>query len=201
MKKLAIFGCGGLGRELAQWISECGQNEVVFVVDEEFIDQRHVDGIPVTTLSEFSGDGYEWFVAVGEPGFRKTFVEKTQGNLQFATFIHPTARVGRTSYVEAGAIIGPGVGISVNVHIGSHTIVNAKSTIGHDSRIGNFVTIAPHVAIMGNCTVGTESFIGTSSSLKEGITIAKESIIGMGSVVISNLDTGVYVGNPARQIR
>jgi acetyltransferase-like isoleucine patch superfamily enzyme len=54
---------------------------------------------------------------------------------------------------------------------------------------------------MGNCKVGEESFLGTSSCFKEGTTIEKKSVIGMGSVVISNLETGVYVGNPARQIK
>ena len=201
MRKLAIFGCGGMGRELAYWASESAQNEIVFVVDDGNTNELQIDGIPVFALSEFSRDGYEWLVAVGEPSSRKKLVEKVRSKVQFATFIHPTARVARTSTLGVGAIIGPGVGISVNVCIGSHTIINARSTIGHDSRIGDFVTISPHVAIMGNCKVGKESFLGTNSCFKEGTTIAEESVIGMGSVVISNLDSGVYVGNPARQIK
>jgi len=201
MRKIAIFGCGGMGRELAQWASDSAQNEIVFVVHDGYFNEHQVDGIPVFALSEFSRDDYEWLVAVGKPDLRKRIVEKIRDKVQFATFIHPTARVGRTSTIEAGVIIGPGVGISVNVHVGSHTIISAKSTIGHDTQIGDFVTISPHVAIMGNCKVGKESFLGTSSCFKEGTTIAKESVIGMGSVVISNLDTGVYVGNPARQIK
>jgi len=201
MRKIAIFGCGGMGRELSQWASESEQHEIVFVVHDRFMNECQVDGIPVFGLSGFSRDDYEWLVAVGEPDLRKKFVEEVRDKVQFATFIHPLARVGRTSTIGPGAIIGPGVGISVNVHVGSHTIINAKSTIGHDTQIGDFVTISPHVAIMGNCKVGNDSFLGTSSCFKEGTKIANESIIGMGSVVISNLDKGVYVGNPARRIK
>lgn len=136
-------------RKFLQWTSKSGQNEIVFVVHDGFINELQVDGIPVFELSEFSRDDYEWLVAVGEPGLRRKIVEKVQGKVQFATFIHPTARVGRTSTIGTGAIIGPGVGVSVNVHIASHTVINAKSTTGQDSRIGGFATIAPHVAIIG----------------------------------------------------
>ena len=42
-------------------------------------------------------------------------------------------------------------------------------------------------------------FIGTGSLIRDGITIADDVIIGMGSVVTKDLTkSGIYFGNPAK---
>jgi maltose O-acetyltransferase len=45
-------------------------------------------------------------------------------------------------------------------------------------------------------------YIGSGATLKEGISVGDDSIIGMGAVVIRDIPAGcVAVGNPARIIR
>jgi UDP-3-O-[3-hydroxymyristoyl] glucosamine N-acyltransferase len=74
--------------------------------------------------------------------------------------------------------------------------------VGHDCVIGDFFTASPGVNISGNCTIGNQVYIGTNASLKQGITICDDVIIGMGSVVVKDIiEPGVYIGNPISKLR
>jgi len=43
--------------------------------------------------------------------------------------------------------------------------------------------------------------IGAGATILAGVTIGKESVVGMGSVVLSNIPDGeTWVGNPAKKI-
>lgn len=201
MKKLAIFGTGGMGRETAQWARECGYEEIIFAVDDNYLVNPKVDELQVIPFSKIRIEEFVWLVGIANSVLRETTIRKIQETAKFATLIHPTARVQRSSTIGEGAIVGPGSGISVNTKIGRHVIVNAQSIVGHDSIVGDFATISPCVAVLGNCKIGSHVFIGANSSIKEGVTISNETVVGMGTVVITNLSAGVYVGNPARKIQ
>ena len=201
MKKLVIFGTGGMGREAAQWARDCGYEEINFTVDDNYFISSTVDDFPVIPFSTIKIEDFLWLVAIGNSLNREATVKKIKGRAKFATLIHPAARVQRSSTIGEGVIIAPTVGISVNTKIGCHAIVNSQSIIGHDSNVGDFATISPGVAILGNCEIGSHAFIGANSSVKEGLAIANGTVVGMGTVVITNLSAGVYVGNPARKIK
>lgn len=82
--------------------------------------------------------------------------------------------------------------------------------------IGNSVTIAPQVYILahdastfklfgytkiGKVIIEDNVFIGARSIIMPGVRIGKNSIIGAGSVVVSEVPANfVYAGNPARAI-
>lgn len=51
-------------------------------------------------------------------------------------------------------------------------------------------------------TIGDHVWIGKKCSILKGVNVGNNSVIGMSSVVTSNVDSGsIYVGNPARKIK
>jgi sugar O-acyltransferase (sialic acid O-acetyltransferase NeuD family) len=201
MKKLAIFGAGGAGREVAEWARDCGYKEITLAVDDDFFVESKVNGYRVIPFSKIETGEYTWLVAVGDPLVREVIVKKLENLVKFTTLIHPAARVQSRSLVGEGVLVGPGVVVSSDVTIGRHVFINSMSYIGHNGVINDFVTISPCAAILGNCKIESHVFLGANSSIKEGTTISSGAVIGMGTVVINNLSNGVYVGNPARKIR
>ena len=58
------------------------------------------------------------------------------------------------------------------------------------------------VNIGGKCRIGKRSYIGMGTLIKEGVTIGDDVIVGMGSVVYSDIpDNMIALGNPARPMR
>jgi len=198
--KLAIFGAGGQGSETAEFAFANSINDITFVVDDEFVADSKQDGFPIIPFSEVDIEKYSWIIAVGDPLLREKTADKLGPNARFATLIHPTSVIIRSAIIEEGSIIGQFVSISTNAKIGRHTIVSPFSVVGHDSEIGNFVTLSPGVGVMGNCKVGDRVFMGASSCLRDGKVIADDVYVGMGSIVVKDLSTGTYLGNPARKI-
>ena len=70
--------------------------------------------------------------------------------------------------------------------IGADTILWSGNHIGHHSKIGNHCFISSHVVISGSCTIGNNVFIGVNSTLRDGIHIADESLIGAGSIIMKD---------------
>jgi len=109
--------------------------------------------------------------------------------------------------------------------IHSHVSIHDDVSIGNNCKIEAYVFIPNGVTIQDNCFIGPhvcftndrslkEPFeisrtlvkqgakIGANSSILAGVTIGKNSIVGMGSVVLKDIpDSELWVGNPASFIR
>lgn len=81
--------------------------------------------------------------------------------------------------------------------------------------IGDDVTLAPRVHILahdastkmflgytkiGKVTIGNHVFVGAGTIILPNTRIADNTIIGAGSVVTKDCESGVYAGNPARYL-
>lgn len=120
---------------------------------------------------------------------------------KFATLKHPTAVVSRNVRLGYGVVLMPGVIISPDVTIGNHTQLYANSFVGHDTRVGDFCFIANNASVGGAITVEEGVHIGSNCSIRERITLGKWSIVGLGSVVLKDVEPFTTVaGNPARVI-
>ena len=68
--------------------------------------------------------------------------------------------------------------------------------------IGDFFTTAPDAKIMGNNTIGNRVYFGTNASSKQKIRVVDDVIVGLNAGVVTNLlESGTYVGTPARRMR
>lgn len=55
--------------------------------------------------------------------------------------------------------------------------------------------------VWGAVTISENAYIGASSVIRYGVTVGKNSTVGMGSVVVKSLpDEGIFGGNPAKQL-
>jgi UDP-3-O-[3-hydroxymyristoyl] glucosamine N-acyltransferase len=109
------------------------------------------------------------------------------------------------------------VEIKDNVDIGNNTCIDravmGSTIIENNVKVDNLVHIAHGVRVNensvvianamigGSSTIGKNCWIAPSSSIINKITIGDESIIGLGAVVIKNIEeNAVAVGNPAKNI-
>lgn len=200
--RLAIFGCGGMGRELAD-IASRNRGGVVFVVDdpqEEFVQDIFVIG------PDRLGASDELSLALGSSSTRRTLADRFVGR-RFATIIAETARVSATAVLGEGAQICDYAAVNNNAVIGRHFQCNTYAQVSHDCIIGDFVTFSPRVSCNGWVEIGDDVFVGAGAVIRNGspdrrLHIGKGATIGMGAVVVCDVPAGeTWVGNPARKIR
>ena len=108
--------------------------------------------------------------------------------------------------------------IEEDVEIGSSTCIDRGSigntVIGRGAKIDNLVHIAHNVVVGPNSLVIANSMIGGSATIEENvwvapsvsvmnqISIGKSAILGMGAVVLKDVEeSAVMVGNPAKVLR
>ena len=207
-KKICVVGTGGFGRETMCCLidSLASQNikatdVACFMVADKDFDEKIVMGFPVIPQSQFKPDEYEVLVGIGDSKTRKKVVESLPKETKFTTVIHPNVVISDWVEIGEGGIITAGTIITCNIKIGKHAQLNLHSTIGHDCVIGDFFTSGPGTNISGICTFGNNVYFGTNASVKQGVTICDDVVIGMGSVVTKNItEPGIYVGSPAKKL-
>lgn len=205
-KTLCIVGAGGFGREVyAAFKDVLPENEsghrAVFFDEKPELQGKTLMGIPVISGKDFDPARYEVVIAVGEPGTRKKIAESLPKETRYATLIHPSAIVMDDVEIGEGSIVTAGCILTCNIRMGKHAHLNLHTTVGHDCSIGDYFTTAPGVHISGECILGHCVYFGTNASVRQGIRIADETTIGMGGVVVKNIDDrGVYIGNPLKKL-
>lgn len=199
MRKKAIIGAGGMGRELlVQMLDNNSREEIIFFVSDEY---PH-DSIKIFPLSFFDSSAYEVIVAVGDSYDRETIVNSLPIGTKFFTFIHKSVQIFDGVEIGEGSIICAGSILTTNIKIGKHAQLNRATNISHDAIIGDYFTTAPSVHISGNNKIGNRVYIGCQSCTREKISICDDVIIGLNSGVIKNInESGVYVGTPTIKIK
>lgn len=111
-----------------------------------------------------------------------------------------------------------GVLIEDDVEIGSNTCID-RGTLGdtiihknvkidnlchiaHNVEIGENTTVIALAMIGGSTKIGKNCWVAPSSALREGLIIGSNALIGLGAVVVKNVDAGdIVAGVPAKSIR
>lgn len=206
MRILCVYGCGGMGREIADLAHQIKQWTKIIFVDDNMKD-KVIDNVSVYTFEEvlqnFDPLNLEFIVAAGEPALRKFLYERLEkNNLQLINVMYQNFNLSRFSSIQKGTIIHTGATVTVNVHIGKGCLINKHSVIGHDVTIGDYSVISPNVSIGGDVNIGSNCFLGSGAVIRNGLNIGENSIIGMGSVVLKDVEpNSVVAGNPAKVLR
>jgi sugar O-acyltransferase (sialic acid O-acetyltransferase NeuD family) len=161
--RIAIFGCGGFGREvlrLAQELDERFDAEPVFVADQP---RSPVLDRPVITPDQLE-PGDELVIAVGSPGDRRAIAERL--NRPCRSLIARSSIVGPDVTIGEGAILCDYTIITASAQIGRQFQCNIYSYVAHDCVIGDFVTFAPRVCCNGNVHVEDGAYVGTGAVIK-----------------------------------
>lgn len=204
---LYIYGYGGFAREVKAFLPH---NEAcTFLLDESYFDKTtFYEGDSVIAPTSFQATPTDVFtIGIGDPLGREKLANtlRNQSNiseLQFTNLHLQGSYIGHNNKLGVGNIFCPGNIITTNVTVGNFCHFNLHSTIGHDCVIGDYTTVSPGVNVSGNCKIGKRVYLGTNCALREGVSICDDVVIGMGSVVVSNItEPGVYVGIPCKKIK
>lgn len=210
MKKLIIYGAGGLGREVKSMLSACTEDyQLIGFLDDGLPAGTHVQGVAIlggiSQLVNFPTDAY-LVVAIGNPKVKRSILSqiKPEWNIRFATLQHKRSCLQDSAliHVGEGSIVCAGAVLTTGIAVGSHVLINLNATIGHDSAIGSCSSIMPNVSIAGEVTVGEAVMIGSGANVINRIVIGDGAVIGAGSVVNHNIpQESTAAGVPARVIK
>lgn len=210
MKKIAIFGAGGFGREVKWLIDEINLVkptwEFIGFFDDDFshalyLKEEHRLGNS-EDLANWNEDLSIVF-AIGNPVVKKEISQKIKNPfLQYPVLIHPNVRIGNDVKIGDGVIICAGCILTVNIKIGQHVILNLGCTVGHDTVIGDFCSFMPSVNISGEVNIGEAVYTGTGAKIINQLSIGDETIVGAGAVVSKTLPPKcTAVGVPAKPVK
>lgn len=212
MKRFAIFGASGFGREVLpvmrqQLLQAEGQPwDLVFVDDNP--PAPELNGQRVLTYAQWLAEpaaSRHISLAIANSAVREKLVARcVADNVKFFDVCASNVIVMDDVQIAPGAVLCPFVTLTSNIRIGQHFHANLYSYIAHDCVIGDFVTFAPGVHCNGNVIVEDHAYIGTGAVLRQGkpgepLEIGRGAVVGMGAVVTKNVAPGTtVVGNPAR---
>lgn len=103
--------------------------------------------------------------------------------------------------VEIGANCQIARGALSNTVIGNGVKINGLTFIAHNCILGKNVLMTGHSMLAGSVKVEENATLYSHSIVRQQKTIGKGAVIGMGSVVISDVPAGeTWVGNPAKKL-
>jgi len=202
--RLAIFGCGGMGRELAD-IARAGQGREPGWSGIVFVDDRPsppIQGIEVLAPDALRPDDRLCF-AIGNSDLRRRLAERFASQ-PLASLHAATALVSPHAEIGDGSILCDYVLVNNGARIGRHFLANCFVQISHDCVIGDYVTVSPRVSCNGNVHIADGVFIGAGAVIRNGtperpLRIGAGAVVAMGAVVVGDVPAGATVmGVPAR---
>lgn len=212
LKKIAVFGAGGFGREVKMLIEQINATTPTYVF-AGFFDDGMTPGVEVNggaiiggiaAINAFSEE-LGIVLAIGSPEAKKKILASIHNPLvSYPKLIHPNVLIGDNcgNVIGEGTVITAGNIITVNTVIGSHVILNLACTVGHDTRISDFSSFMPGVNISGEVEIGEGVYVGTGAKIINQVTIGEYATIGAGAVVAKSIPGNcVAVGVPARPIK
>lgn len=212
VEKIAIYGAGGLGREVACLIDDINRSNPLYEFIGYFDDGKSkgeiINSFPVLggihELNNYNS-AIAVVIAVGHPQTRRKIVASiVNKNITFPTVIHPSVLRGPSEFttIGEGCIICAGVMITVNIDIRDFVMLNLSCTVGHDTLIESYCSVMPTVNISGGVKVRSEVYLGTGAKITNQLDIGKGTIVGAGAVVTHSLpENCTAVGVPAKPIK
>lgn len=212
MERIAIFGAGGLGREILMLIKHINlrnpQFEFIGFFDDKYPNLKEDNDLPIIgnmqTLNDFH-ESLNLVVAIGHPAIKRMLIEKiTNTHIKFPILIHPDVQIEHYQNIRLseGCIITAGNILTVDITIGRHVLLNLNCTIGHDAVIGDYSALMPGVQVSGNIKIEEAVFVGTGAMLIRQSVLGQNAIIGAGAVVREDVPANLtVVGVPAVPIK
>ena len=208
MSRLVIFGAGDIARLAHHYFTHDSPHEVAgFVVDRAFRQSDEFLGLSLTDAEDavrrFPPGEYGMFVAMSYAKMNAVRAEKYAA-MKAAGYRLVSYVSSRCSYLSAtppgdNCFILEDNTIQPFVTIGNNVTLWSGNHVGHDATIEDHCFITSHVVISGHVKVGTRSFIGVNATLRNSITIAPETLIGAGSIIMKDTKSkGVYMPERAK---
>ncbi len=207
MARIAIYGAGGLGRDLiGPILRKLDPFEALIIVDQQKAGSE-ICGFPVHSLDALR-EGDSFVIAAGSGQDRQVMEQHCleRGAIPHS-FFAPISCVGVGNEIGPGALFCDYSLIGAAARIGRQFQCNVYSYVSHDCVIGDYVTFAPKVSCNGHVHIEDYAYIGTGAVLRQGspdkpLVIGRGATVGMGAVVTKDVAAGITViGAPARPMQ
>jgi UDP-3-O-[3-hydroxymyristoyl] glucosamine N-acyltransferase len=137
------------------------------------------------------------YVSIGEPGFG---IAKDESANNFR--IPHLGGVIIGDHVELGSFTTVASGTLVPTVIENYVKLDDQVYVAHNVHIGSNTIVVAGTTICGSVTIGKDVWVGPNSSVKDGLAVGDRAFIGMGTVVIKDVEPDTVVaGVPARTLR
>ena len=211
-KNIAIYGAGGLGKEVAAGICRINNAGGARWNIVGFFDDNKPVGSKVSHYGEVLGGMIDLnaytgplalAIAVGDPMARKQIRGNiTNPNITFPNLIAPSFRIldPATFKIGEGNIIQDNCSVTCDVEIGNYNVLNGSNAMGHDVHVGDFNVMMPGVRLSGEVTIGDCNMFGVDSVVLQRIRMGNNITLGAGSVLMTKPKDGMtYIGVPAKK--
>ena len=210
MANVVIFGTGQCAEVAHMYLTHDSPHVIVaFTLDPDFIEAETHLGLPVIPFSEietfYSPDKYKMFVPISYADTnrlreRKYLEAKVKG-YELISYISsqaqtwPDLTVGDNCFILEQNVIQP------YVTIGNNVILWSGNHIGHHTTIQDHCFLASHIVVSGSVVIEPYCFLGVNATIRDGITIARENVIGAGALMLKDTQPQeVYMGAKAKLI-
>jgi sugar O-acyltransferase (sialic acid O-acetyltransferase NeuD family) len=202
MQDLIILGTGVHGGEMAHIVERINRQQptwrLIGHIAPSPTDRTVFAGHPILGLVDVLA-AYPGAALVADNEFPRNIPlpeERLISLVDPGSFVHPTAHIGR------GCVIYPNCFIGLNAVLGQRVFMLSGCIVNHDNRIEDRVVLASGVILAGCVQVEEGAYLGQSSTVRQYLRIGRNSLVGMGSVVVKEVPPQVVVaGNPARKLR
>lgn len=210
MKDVIVFGIQDFA-ELAHYYLEHDSDYkvVAFCVNKVYLpEHKEFKGLPVVAFEEvtqhYPPTQFMFFAPMAPKQMntlRETiYKEAKDKGYAFISYVSSKATtfnnpIGENCFILEDNTIQP------FTTIGNNVIMWSGNHIGHHCEIHDHVMFTSHVVLSGHCVVGANSFFGVNATIRDGLHIAKGSLIAMAASLTKPTESwSTYVGNPARKI-
>lgn len=211
MKDIAIYGFGGLGREVACVINKINEVEPTWNIIGYFDDGEPVGKEckygkvlgNIDTLNAWSTP-LSIVIAIATPKYLELVSsEITNPLVDFPNIIAPGVFMFDEESVSMGKgnLITFGCRFSCNVTLGDFNVLDGMISLGHEACLGSYNAIFPETRISGQTSIGDRNFFGARCFVAQCLKVGSGNRFCAGTFVLRKIkDDGLYMGNPAKKV-
>lgn len=202
-KKLIVMDYGGHARSVADVAFSSGYDDFVFFDKNAKPGERFLNYPVIPSMEGFFELGCDAISAAGDNLRRAKQCQMIlEAGLNLVNVISPHASIGLGASIGMGCFVGHHAHIGPMASIEDGVIVNTGAIVEHESSVGAYAHVSVNSSIAGRSSLGKYSLLGIGASVIDGISVTDYVSIGAGAVVHrSILESGIYVGIPAKRIK
>ncbi len=211
MSRLVVFGAGDIARLAHYYFTRDSEHKVAaFTVDQKYRQGDTFLDLPLVPFEEvakhYPPAEYQMFVALSYSRMNKLREEKycqaKRSGYELASYVSSRCSFLTDHSVGDNCFILEDNTIQPFVKIGNDVTLWSGNHIGHDAVIEDHCFLASHIVVSGNVRIRHNCFIGVNATLRNSITIAPETLIGAGAIIMKDtVEKGVYLPQRAELSR